>query len=82
MPTFSPLPKVTTVNSVLDFLPESVYKYRNTWEFPGSPAVKDLPASAGDLGLIPALEKSRMPQVSESVLQSPWAVTTEALAWA
>lgn len=71
MPTVSPLLKVTTVNSVLDFLPESVYKHRNTWEFPDSPVVKDLPASVGDLSLIPALERSHMPQVSESVLQSP-----------
>ena len=47
MPTFYPLPKVTTVNNVLDFLPESFYKYRNTWDFPGSPVVTDLPASAG-----------------------------------
>ena len=46
MPTFYPLPKVTTVNNVLDFLPESFYKYRNTWDFPGSPVVKDMPASA------------------------------------
>ena len=71
MPTFYPLPKVTTANSVLDFLPESIYKYRKTWDFPGSPVVKDLPASAGDLGLIPALERSHKPHVSEPVLQSP-----------
>ena len=93
MPTFSPLLKVTTVNSVLDFLPESVYKHRNTWEFPDSPVVKDLPASAGDMGLISSPGRFHMPRGNWALapqllspctairevtaMRSPWTTTRE-----
>ena len=30
----------------------SIFK-KGSWEFPGGPVVKDLPSSAGDLGLTP-----------------------------
>ena len=32
------------------------------WGFPGGAVVKKLPASAGDTGSIPGLERSHMPQ--------------------
>ena len=35
---------------------------RIKWGFPGGSVVKNLPASAGDLGLIPDLRKSHVPQ--------------------
>ena len=35
---------------------------QNYGNFPGGPVVKDLPANAGDTGLIPDLEGSHMPR--------------------
>ena len=32
------------------------------WDFPGSTVVKNLPANAGDTGLIPGLGGSHMPR--------------------
>ena len=53
--------------------------------FAGGSAVKNLPASAGDMGSIPGLRRSRVPQLLslysrawELQLPSPPAVTTEA----
>ena len=37
-------------------------KNYNYLDFPGGPAVKNLPANAGDTGLIPDLKGSHMPQ--------------------
>ena len=34
------------------------------WGFPGGPVVKNLPANAGDVGLIPSSGRSHMPQGS------------------
>ena len=31
------------------------------WDFPGGAMVKNLPAKAGDMGLIPGLGRSHMP---------------------
>ena len=37
----------------------NVYIFRDTWKgFPGDPVVKNLPANAGDSGLIPGLGRS------------------------
>lgn len=30
------------------------------WGFPGGPAVKNVPASAGDVGFLPGMERSHM----------------------
>ena len=35
---------------------------RREWDFPGDPVVENLPANAGDIGLILALGRSHMPQ--------------------
>ena len=32
------------------------------WDFPGGTVVKNLPANAGDMGLIPGPGRSHMPQ--------------------
>ena len=63
------------------------------WDFPGGPVVKNLPASAGDMGSIPGLGRPHMPRsnsahapqllslcsrVHEPQLLSPCATTTEA----
>ena len=34
---------------------------QNNRDFPGGPVDKNLPVKAGDMGLIPCLEKSHMP---------------------
>ena len=44
-----------------------------TWDFSGGQVVKNLPASAGDVGSIPALGRSHMPWSIR-----PRATTTEA----
>ena len=65
------------------------------WGFPGGLAVKKLPASAGNTGLIPGPGRSHIPgdnwtharqllfslcsRAGEPQLLSPWATTTEAL---
>ena len=36
----------------------------NPWGFPGGSVVKNLPANAGDMGLIPGPGRSHMPQSS------------------
>ena len=38
------------------FVPENILH----WDFPGGPVVKNLPANAGELGLIPAPGRSHM----------------------
>ena len=62
------------------------------WGFPGGAVVKNTPANAGDMGLIPGLGRSHMPQSNqahvpllslrsrarEPQLLSPRATTTEA----
>ena len=41
----------------------SVYSFKLCLQdFPGGPVVKNLPASAGDMDLIPGLKRCRMPQ--------------------
>ena len=35
---------------------------KRSWDFPGSPVVKNPPANAGDTSLIPGLGRSRMPR--------------------
>ena len=37
-------------------------KERSDWDFPGCPVGRNLPASAGDMGLMPGLERSHMLQ--------------------
>ena len=39
----------------------SIFQKATEWGFPGGSVVKNLPASAGDMGLIPDL-RSHMPQ--------------------
>ena len=63
------------------------------WGFPGDSMVKNLPANAGDMGLIPGPGRSHMPwsnqaqmpqllspcsRAQEPQLQSPQVITTEA----
>ena len=53
------------------------------WDFPGHPEVKSPPAYAGDMGSIPGLERSLMPQSNGAhvpQLVRPRATTTEAQA--
>ena len=38
----------------------------NNQNFPGSPVVENLPANAGDIGSIPCLERSHMPDGNEA----------------
>ena len=45
--------------------------------FPGGPVVKNLPASAGDTGLIPWSKK--IPHAAGQL--SPWATTAECVLW-
>ena len=40
----------------------SLYIGNNYWDFPGGPMVKNLPANAGNTGLIPGSGGSHMPQ--------------------
>ena len=43
------------------FLPQISYLFQSQfWDFPGSPVVKNLPANAGDMGLIPGLGRFHM----------------------
>ena len=46
------------------------------WHFPGGPVVKNLPASAGDTGLISAPGRSCVPQ-GKPVCHSSWAHTSQ-----
>ena len=51
------------------------------WDFPGHPEAKSPPANAGDMGSIPGLERSLMPQSSRAhvpQLVRPRATTAEA----
>ena len=54
----------------------SLKKKRNQvrQDFPGSPVVGSLPASAGDIGSIPGLGRSHM-------LQGSWACVPQLLSW-
>ena len=47
---------------------------RDQRDFPGSPVIKNLPANAGNTGLIPSVEGSHMPRSKVS----PCTTTTEA----
>ena len=40
--------------------------FKNKWDFPGGPVVKNLPANAGDTGLIPGQGRRRVPRSSEA----------------
>ena len=42
-------------------LPSEPLKFQ-TWDFPGSPVVKNRPSSVGNMGLIPGLGRSHMLQ--------------------
>ena len=42
--------------------PSLPFPEKNAGDLPGGPAVKNLPANAGDTGLIPDLKGSHMPQ--------------------
>ena len=59
--------------------------FKNMWDFPGGPVVKNPPAKAGDIGSIPTPgsphageQLSPCSRVREPQLMSPWATTTEA----
>ena len=41
-------------------------------DFPGGPEVKSLPCNAGDVGLIPGLGGSHVPQAAGHVYGSTW----------
>ena len=47
------------MNSFLWKLEDNIF--RKDWDFPGGAVVKNLPASAGDLGSSPGLGRSHMP---------------------
>ena len=36
--------------------------YRKRWDLPGGPVLKNPPANAGDMGLVPGMGRSHMPQ--------------------
>ena len=47
----------------MEFLGQNVsLKKFRSWDFPGSPVVKNPPANAWDTGLIPGLGRSHMPR--------------------
>ena len=50
------------------------------WAFLGGSVVKNLPANAWDMGSIPGLGRSHMPQGNYACALEPWATTTEAQA--
>ena len=41
---------------------EGTYFFKKEGDFPGGAVLKNLPANAGDTGLIPGLGRSHMPQ--------------------
>ena len=45
-------------------------------DFPGGPVIKNLPASAGDTGSIPALGRFRMPRGAKPVHHKGWSLST------
>ena len=45
---------------------EIYYIKSKPWDFPGGPVVKNLPANAGDTGLIPDLGRSHMPRSNQA----------------
>ena len=54
--------------SAFTFLKESGH-----WNFPGGPLVKNLPAHAGDMGLMPRLGRLHVPQGNQAMHCSYWA---------
>ena len=56
------------------------WQERWLWDFPGGTVDKKLPVNAGDMGSIPGLGRSHMPQSNEArvpQLLSPSTATTE-----
>ena len=51
-----------------------IFKIRFSWDFPGGPVVKNLPSSAGDVGLIPG-QGTKIPHAMGQL--SPHAASTE-----
>ena len=52
-------------------------KIVSSWGFPGGSVIKNLPANAGDMGLIPGLEVFHMPWTTKSVCPNCWAWVLE-----
>ena len=60
---------------VSEYLTVQSKQSRQHWrDFPGGPAVKKIPANAGDTGSIPGYQ-TKIPRVKEQL--SPWATITE-----
>ena len=55
----------------------SLIALKNFMDFPGGTVDKNLPASAGDTGSIPALGKFHMPQSNQSQAPHYWARAQE-----
>jgi len=51
----------------------------NMGDFPGGPVVKDPPANAGDMGLIPGLGRSHVLGATKPVCHNYWACTLQLL---
>ena len=51
--------------------------HTHTHNFPGGPVVKNRPANAGDVGLIPGPRRAHQLQSSKA----PWATTIEPVPW-
>ena len=49
-------------NEETEVLKWTLKKKKTTWDFPGGLAVKNLSANAGDMGSIPGLGRSHIPQ--------------------
>ena len=59
-------------------LPISLAKSKVNWrDFPGGAVVKNLPANAGDMGLIPGLGRFHMPRTTKPECHNYWACALE-----